>query len=402
MLRRPGVLLSALWILSLTALGAPVVGGGGGLPGVSTPAAQEATGSQRQPRVAPVAASKAAPLRARVRPDVLVVTRSPLSPATVARLTALAATPQHIALIRLGTLRVGSTPLPTMGVDPSRFRGFAPEGTAEADGVWDSLAGGDIVVAYDTAAALELTLGAPVPISDAAGAPTRSVWLGALATSGLPGVAALLSNATASAYRLPAANGAVLSAGRGDPKGLALAVRREVGPAGTVRQLSSSHQQVATLHGGPAQSLGSFSYRYYPDGTLVPDPAWVRANIVVADVPILGRVQCHRLMIPQLRAALGEVLAAGLAGSIHPGEYAGCYNSRFIDRNPREPISLHTWGIALDLNVPGNQRGTRGQMDRRVVLIFTRWGFAWGGDWAYPDPMHFELATLVTPRPAVS
>ena len=34
--------------------------------------------------------------------------------------------------------------------------------------------------------------------------------------------------------------------------------------------------------------------------------------------------------------------------------------------------------------------------DRRVVEIFKRWGFAWGGDWQYTDPMHFELTTILT------
>ena len=36
-------------------------------------------------------------------------------------------------------------------------------------------------------------------------------------------------------------------------------------------------------------------------------------------------------------------------------------------------------------------------MDRGVVETFKKWGFAWGGDWAYTDPMHFEMAELVTP-----
>ena len=57
---------------------------------------------------------------------------------------------------------------------------------------------------------------------------------------------------------------------------------------------------------------------------------------------------------------------------------------------------MHTWGLALDLNVPTNQRGTRGDMDPRVVAIFKRWGFRWGGEFhTVPDPMHFELAALV-------
>ena len=45
--------------------------------------------------------------------------------------------------------------------------------------------------------------------------------------------------------------------------------------------------------------------------------------------------------------------------------------------------------------MPGNQRGTSGQMDRTVVSIFEKWGFQWGGDWNYTDPMHFELHRIV-------
>ena len=45
----------------------------------------------------------------------------------------------------------------------------------------------------------------------------------------------------------------------------------------------------------------------------------------------------------------------------------------------------------------GTVGGTVGEMDRTVVSIFKKWGFAWGGDWSYTDPMHFELARLVRP-----
>ena len=79
----------------------------------------------------------------------------------------------------------------------------------------------------------------------------------------------------------------------------------------------------------------------------------------------------------------------GLADEIHPGEYAGCYYPRFIAGSTT--LSNHSFGLALDLNVPGNQRGTVGEMDRGSSRIFKEWGFAWGGDWNYTDPMHFEM-----------
>lgn len=43
-------------------------------------------------------------------------------------------------------------------------------------------------------------------------------------------------------------------------------------------------------------------------------------------------------------------------------------------------------GIAVGLNVVGNQRGTAAEIDPGVVAIFAKWGFAWGGDWQYTDP----------------
>jgi hypothetical protein len=56
---------------------------------------------------------------------------------------------------------------------------------------------------------------------------------------------------------------------------------------------------------------------------------------------------------------------------------------------------MHAFGLAVDLNVSSNQLGTKGNIDPRVVEIFERWGFAWGGRWSPPDPMHFELARLI-------
>ena len=150
--------------------------------------------------------------------------------------------------------------------------------------------------------------------------------------------------------------------------------------------------------GSVAGAVGTFSYRWFADGTVAPDPGWVSANIRTESVPILGTVTGHKVLFPQLRGALNEVVARGLADQIHPGEFGGCYVPRFIARDPRKGLSLHTWGIAVDLNVPGNQRGGAGEMNRDVVAIFKKWGFAWGGDWSYTDPMHFELNRIVTVR----
>ena len=154
--------------------------------------------------------------------------------------------------------------------------------------------------------------------------------------------------------------------------------------------------QTAVVVGTIADAVGTFRYTVLSGGHIAPAAAWVKAHIATEPVPILGNVTCNKLIFPQLRAALEDVMAQGLADRIHPGEYAGCYYPRFIAGTTT--LSNHAFGLALDLNVPGNQRGTSGQMDRGVVAIFKHWGFTWGGDWKYTDPMHFEMNQLVTPK----
>jgi hypothetical protein len=154
--------------------------------------------------------------------------------------------------------------------------------------------------------------------------------------------------------------------------------------------------QTALVVGTISDAVGTFRYTVLSGGHIAPDPAWVKAHIATEPVPILGNVTCNKLIFPQLRAALEDVMAQGLADKIHPGEYAGCYYPRFIAGTTT--LSNHAFGLALDLNVPGNQRGTAGEMDRGVVAIFKHWGFTWGGDWKYTDPMHFEMNRLVQPR----
>jgi hypothetical protein len=116
----------------------------------------------------------------------------------------------------------------------------------------------------------------------------------------------------------------------------------------------------------------------------------VRRYIVTRRVPILGSVRCHRAMVPHLRAALGELARRGLSGLVDAGDFAGCYAPRRIQ--PRGQLSLHAWGLAVDLNASRNPFRGRSHQDRRLVRTMERHGFTWGGRWpTRPDPMHFEL-----------
>jgi D-alanyl-D-alanine carboxypeptidase len=127
----------------------------------------------------------------------------------------------------------------------------------------------------------------------------------------------------------------------------------------------------------------------YGDDWVRLDPAFVNRYLVTRRVPILGAVNCHRAMIAPLRAALGELRRRGLTRLVNPGDYAGCYAPRRI--RPGGPLSLHAWGLAVDLNATANPFGGRSRQDPRLVRTMLRHGFSWGGDWpTIRDPMHFE------------
>lgn len=329
-----------------------------------------------------------APLKARLRPDVLVTSSRPMAGSTVQALRRLS--PGGFTTFRAGSVRVFGTPLGALGVDPSSFRAFAPQGTAESDPVWNAVNRGDLVVSHAAAERKRWQLGVTAPVAARGSAKLR---LAALATT-LPDTDVVVSDAVAASLGLAPTTGALLTSGRGDPAALAAAVRRVVGRGGTIHLLTQPQTPYAFLTGAKAaKAFGAFSYRWHDDGTIEPDASWVRANIVSVTVPVIGRVTCHRLMIPQLRRALAEVQAAGLGHLLRT--YDGCYVPRFIERDPSHAISLHTWGIAVDFDAATNGRGGRGTMDPRIVAIFKKWGFRWGGDWSYTDPMHFELGALL-------
>jgi hypothetical protein len=56
-------------------------------------------------------------------------------------------------------------------------------------------------------------------------------------------------------------------------------------------------------------------------------------------------------------------------------------------------LSLHSYGIAIDVNPQSNGQGSgRGDIPQSIIDVFHKNGFQWGGDWEgrTNDPMHFE------------
>jgi hypothetical protein len=120
------------------------------------------------------------------------------------------------------------------------------------------------------------------------------------------------------------------------------------------------------------------------------NPGFLRRHIVTRRVPLLGVVTCHRRMVPALRSAMAELRRRGLGDVVDVAEYAGCYAPRRI--LPSGTLSLHAWGLAVDLNAASNPLGGESNQDARLVRTMKRHGFFWGGDFpTVRDPMHFEF-----------
>ena len=285
-------------------------------------------------------------------------------------------------------------------VDPATYRYYTKLGSADLQEQWDRVAAGQL--------ALVKKLRNRVPedgvLQLGGGADAPKVVVGALASQ-IPQIDAVVNAEVGGRLGMKPRNALIVAAyPRRAPEALRKPIEKIAGDSASVQSLDIAArlglditvQQTAYLVGSIAAAVGIYNYTVLPGGHLIqPEASWERAHISTEVVPILGAVTCNTRIFPQLRAALQEIVDIGLAEEIHPDEYRGCYYPRFIAGSTT--LSNHAFGLALDLNVPGNQRGTVGEMDRRVVAVFEKWGFTWGGHWRYTDPMHFEANAIVNP-----
>jgi len=105
---------------------------------------------------------------------------------------------------------------------------------------------------------------------------------------------------------------------------------------------------------------------------------------------IPSKIYCNKIMLGKLSDALMEIKTAGLLHMIVT--WNGCFNVR--KSRTSNSYSLHAWGIAIDINAESNKLGSKPTLSPEIVSIFKRNGFDWGGDWKYPDGMHFQLSSL--------
>jgi hypothetical protein len=305
--------------------------------------------------------------------------------------------------ISLASVPIENRALNVAAVDAGTYRNWVTDTrSAETAEVWNRVAGGEVAVRPALQERLPIDRDDVLALGSTSDAP--AVHVGAYAQQSWL-VDAVVNETWIPTLDMTEGNALLIRTGDTAPDTLRKPIERILrGTEASVQMtdvvarkgLDPGAVQTAVVVGTIADAVGTYRYSVLAGGRIAPDPAWVRTHIATEAVPILGTVTCNKLILPQLRAALEEVVSRGLADQIHRDEYAGCFYPRFIAGTTT--LSNHAFGLALDFNVPGNQRGTVGEMNRDVVDIFKSWGFAWGGDWSFTDPMHFEMNELVQPR----
>jgi len=137
----------------------------------------------------------------------------------------------------------------------------------------------------------------------------------------------------------------------------------------------------------PAQCLEKY-------GSPEPNTKWltlwdVPAELEFAHIP--KRIYCNKDLVGPLTQAFTNIRERGLAGQVKTWD--GCFNIRMI-RGSKTAWSLHSWGIAVDINAFENGLGVEPKMTPELVACFTDAGFDWGGVWKRKDGMHFQLSTI--------
>ena len=204
-------------------------------------------------------------------------------------------------------------------MDPSTFWRFTPPGTAQTPAVWERVAEGEIAVEPAIGRKLQQKNGY-MELGNESDAET--IHIGAYAQILDPTLAkridAVVNYKWAEKLDMRQEQ---RDAGRDGiearPQSIRKQLQKYVGNKASVQILGPTSTSTRPRPpSSPAAAwpaaVGSFSYKANPDGTVTPDPAWVSANIRTEEMPIIGRVTGHRVMLPQLRGALNEVVTRGL------------------------------------------------------------------------------------------
>lgn len=102
------------------------------------------------------------------------------------------------------------------------------------------------------------------------------------------------------------------------------------------------------------------------------------------------RLYCNKDMILPLTKAFKNLISTGCVKELKTWD--GCFNIR--KKRGLGSMSLHSWGIAIDVNAAWNQLNMTPTLSKEFVNCFVTAGFDWGGTWTRKDGMHFQLKSI--------
>lgn len=137
---------------------------------------------------------------------------------------------------------------------------------------------------------------------------------------------------------------------------------------------------------------GDFTFHEQSGGNVTIDGSWMHDNLVVLhNVSNTGKsIQLHRLVAPLFEACLTEALKRCPTYQIR---LMGGHCARHQLHDPKNPLSIHSWGAAFDLNWDSNPLGVpKSDFPPEFIAAFTEQGWEHGIGFKVPDAMHFQYA----------
>lgn len=114
----------------------------------------------------------------------------------------------------------------------------------------------------------------------------------------------------------------------------------------------------------------------------------IPANLEIGVIP--KRLYCNKDLVAPLQKAFQNLITTGHVKELKTWD--GCFNIR--KKRGLTSMSLHSWGIAIDVNAFENGLNQTPKLSPGFVKCFTDAGFDWGGTWQRRDGMHFQLQSI--------
>lgn len=107
--------------------------------------------------------------------------------------------------------------------------------------------------------------------------------------------------------------------------------------------------------------------------------------------PLPYEIFLNKDLIEPLSKGLQNLIESGIQKELKTWD--GCFCIR--TKRKSKSLSLHSWGVAFDVNAAWNGMGKKPTLSKEFVECFTSVGLDWGGYWKNPiDGMHFQLKEL--------